>query len=103
VRSREVESGISQDWQVGVGGSQDEDAIVNHRRSLRLLITSTSFATSLDLMPPYRNLYPLLEYAKRIPEVPQKSLALSKRCERRGKSGGEKRGRCGEEKWGNEG
>jgi len=42
-------------------------------------------------MPPYRNLYPLLEYAKRIPEVPQKSLALSKRCERRGKSGEEKR------------
>jgi len=32
-----------------------------------------------------------LEYAKRIPEVPQKSLALSKRCERRSKSGGEKR------------
>jgi len=47
--------------------------------------------------------YPLLEYAKRRPEVSPRSLVLGERSQMRGSNGEEKWGRCGEEKPGNGG
>ena len=68
--------------------------IVNHRHCFR---------PHHHTLPPCVATYPLLEYAKRIPEVSPRSLVLGERSEMRGSNGEEKWGRCGEEKPGNGG